>query len=51
MTDAARLSMKEEITAFKRQHHAVREAVEELQVMLKGKEMLICNSLLRMWRH
>ena len=38
MTDAARLSMKESITSFKRQHHAVREAVEELQVMLKGKE-------------
>ncbi len=38
MTDAARLSMKEGITSFKRQHHAMREAVEELQVMLKGKE-------------
>ena len=45
MTDAARLSMKESITSFKRQHHAVREAVVELQVMLKGKEYVDLQQL------
>jgi DNA repair protein SbcC/Rad50 len=45
MAEAARLSLKESITLFKRQHHAVREAVAELQVMLKGKEYVDLRQL------
>ncbi|MFC5590469.1 AAA family ATPase [Sporosarcina soli] len=38
MTDADRLSLKENITTFKQQYHSLRETVAELQELLKGKE-------------
>ncbi len=38
MTEAARLSLKESIAAFKQQYHSLRETVTELQELLKGKE-------------
>lgn len=38
MTEASRLSLKENIVAFKQQYHSLRETVAELQELLKGKE-------------
>lgn len=45
MKEVDRNSLKEKIAAFKQQLHSLRDAVEELRVLLEGKEMVDLSDL------